>query len=308
MNLPIDLVSHILRARPETLADLQGHVSAAELATLVASGYVEVEGDAVRPVAPDVAVSGIARELLREQERTTAALRDLLDDLPGLARSWELGGNPDSSPLRAETVSGGTDLVARWLQRSARGDTAAPALADPTLECIRVHLLPHLDEITADQAARDYRLRVLLPSDAIADPANHALVNTLQAAGLEVRLLREIPSWLFVDGTSSAALPVHWAPELPLDVLLTTAKPIVELVAWQYAQWWRAATPFPVVGDAWRPVLRLMGSGRSDEQIAATLGLGVRTVRRRIAEAMEHYDVVSRFELGAAWGKDAVTC
>jgi DNA-binding NarL/FixJ family response regulator len=53
--------------------------------------------------------------------------------------------------------------------------------------------------------------------------------------------------------------------------------------------------------ESWGPVLALLARGRTDQQIAGQLGIGVRTVRRRIAEAMDEYGVRSRFELGAAW-------
>jgi DNA-binding NarL/FixJ family response regulator len=40
--------------------------------------------------------------------------------------------------------------------------------------------------------------------------------------------------------------------------------------------------------------------GVKDEGIARYLGIGVRTVRRRVAALMDLYNVESRFQLGAA--------
>ena len=40
------------------------------------------------------------------------------------------------------------------------------------------------------------------------------------------------------------------------------------------------------------------------ESIATAQGTSVRTVQRRVAEAMAHYRVGSRFELGVAWAAD----
>jgi ATP/maltotriose-dependent transcriptional regulator MalT len=58
-----------------------------------------------------------------------------------------------------------------------------------------------------------------------------------------------------------------------------------------------------VAQRGWEPVLTLMAKGRSDEQIADALDMGLRTVRRRIAEAMDELGARSRFELGAAWAR-----
>ena len=45
----------------------------------------------------------------------------------------------------------------------------------------------------------------------------------------------------------------------------------------------------------------MLALGMSDGAIATAQGTSVRTVQRRVAEAMEHYRVGSRFELGVAW-------
>ena len=45
-------------------------------------------------------------------------------------------------------------------------------------------------------------------------------------------------------------------------------------------------------------LLSLLASGFKDEAIARYLGIGVRTVRRRVAELMDDLSVHSRFQLG----------
>ena len=46
-------------------------------------------------------------------------------------------------------------------------------------------------------------------------------------------------------------------------------------------------------------LLTLLGTGFKDEAIARYLGIGVRTVRRRVAALMEEHGVHTRFQLGA---------
>ncbi|MES1170490.1 MAG: LuxR C-terminal-related transcriptional regulator [Leifsonia sp.] len=50
-------------------------------------------------------------------------------------------------------------------------------------------------------------------------------------------------------------------------------------------------------------MLRLLERGLSDAAVAQSLDVSPRTVHRRISEAMERFDVHSRFELGAAWAR-----
>jgi DNA-binding NarL/FixJ family response regulator len=48
-------------------------------------------------------------------------------------------------------------------------------------------------------------------------------------------------------------------------------------------------------------VVRLLAQGMTDEAVGRYLGLDVRTVRRRVADAMDELGASSRFMLGAAW-------
>ena len=47
-------------------------------------------------------------------------------------------------------------------------------------------------------------------------------------------------------------------------------------------------------------LLELLGFGLKDEAIARIMGLGLRTIRRRIAGLMAAHGVETRFQLGAA--------
>lgn len=69
---------------------------------------------------------------------------------------------------------------------------------------------------------------------------------------------------------------------------------------------WRSATDLAVydtqiaeIRQLAPQVLDLLGQGVKDEAAARTLGLGVRTYRRRVAELMEALGAASRFQAGA---------
>lgn len=87
---------------------------------------------------------------------------------------------------------------------------------------------------------------------------------------------------------------------------VVTEAAVVQGVASLFEAAWRAATDLAVY-DAQNAelcelaprVLELLASGCKDETAARTLGLGVRTYRRRVAELMTTLGAESRFQAGA---------
>ncbi|HEX6357267.1 DNA-binding response regulator [Actinophytocola sp.] len=81
---------------------------------------------------------------------------------------------------------------------------------------------------------------------------------------------------------------------------------VVQNVASLFDAAWRSATDLAVYDaqhaelcDVAPRVLELLASGCKDETAARTLGLGVRTYRRRVAELMNALGAESRFQAGA---------
>ena len=87
---------------------------------------------------------------------------------------------------------------------------------------------------------------------------------------------------------------------------VVTEPTVVQNIVSLFDAAWRSATDLAVY-DAQHAelctlaprVLELLGSGCKDETAARTLGLGVRTYRRRVAELMTALDASSRFQAGA---------
>jgi len=91
------------------------------------------------------------------------------------------------------------------------------------------------------------------------------------------------------------------------EYTVTTAPGVVAGVAGLFQAAWEAATDFerylsaeaPVhLGDPAREILRLLGTGATDEAAARRLGLSLRTYRRRVAEIMTALEAGSRFQAG----------
>lgn len=119
--------------------------------------------------------------------------------------------------------------------------------------------------------------------------------------GEEQRLLPQVGSEFAVFGDVGAVGLARWGDLTSGYVLVRDPLLISTLIAYFDLAWEHAhAVPFAasLPGDA--RLLELLGMGLKDEAIARFLGLGLRTVRRRIAALMSVHGVDTRFQLGAA--------
>ncbi|MFD4691585.1 LuxR family transcriptional regulator [Streptomyces sp. NPDC058463] len=128
----------------------------------------------------------------------------------------------------------------------------------------------------------------------------------LTQSGGRVGTTPTLPLWLVVYDRSTALLPVD--PQNPTAgaVQVTGAGYLAGLVA-LFERLCEVMTPLDAPGacEADQPsplekeLLRLMGQGLTDEAVCKKLGVGLRTVRRMIAELIERLGARSRFEAGA---------
>jgi DNA-binding NarL/FixJ family response regulator len=118
-----------------------------------------------------------------------------------------------------------------------------------------------------------------------------------------VRVIDEMPTRLLVIQGSHAVLPepLGFADE---PRLLVRQPAIVGALTLLFERYWEQATALPAL-DALLPrvdvrgsVLRQLAAGAKDEQIARTLGLSLRTVRRRVADVMIELGADTRFQAG----------
>ncbi len=124
--------------------------------------------------------------------------------------------------------------------------------------------------------------------------------------GEHVRVLGEVPGRLALVGKHVALIPSRF--DLAEDVVLVVRQPaLVNSLGLLFESLWERALVVPGLGggedlapaaSARRLLLDQMARGAKDEQIARTLGLSLRTVRRRVAELMDQLGVDSRFQAG----------
>ena len=143
--------------------------------------------------------------------------------------------------------------------------------------------------------------RTIYPATALDTPQGLQWMRSWAGVGEEQRLLPDVGSEFAVFGDAGAVGLARWGDlssgyVLVRDPLLISTLSAYFDLAWRHAH----AVPFAgsVPGDT--RLIELLGMGLKDEAIARFLGLGLRTVRRRIAALMSVHGVDTRFQLGAA--------
>lgn len=123
-------------------------------------------------------------------------------------------------------------------------------------------------------------------------------------AGERIRVLPTVPSRLAVFGSEAVIIPDVWGSTVGARLLVRQPGIVAACVA-LFNQLWSHAVTVPGFDDATgsgsarHQLLQMLARGAKDEQIARSLGVSLRTVRRRIATLMAELGVDSRFQAGA---------
>ncbi len=287
----VSVAQALLRTPEELVADL---------APLMDAEVVRVEDSRVFVEGPAAAVA----RLVAEQAGEAAQARRRLDALSA-AIPFLTAGSAKPGPgevhgvesLDGEISSGGqpVELIAALIAQSKgdlrwlRPDQWRIPREDAMLEVIR------------QLVASGRRSRAIYPVRALQEAPE-----TLRAraeVGEQIRVLPDLPTRMFIIGTTHAVLPE------PLGFVdeprsLVRQQGLVEaLILWFDLMWERAA-PVPALDlgearpDMRRFLLQQLASGAQDEQVARTLGISLRTVRRRIADVLTELGADTRFQAG----------
>lgn len=296
----------LYRVRPATIGEF---VELASLPTsrlddilgnLERAGFLRREGDAIEPISPDVAIAKILAGVVAGQQATSAAVSRLLETLPTITKDWELGASGTEFGLTAEIVHGYQAQWDTWARFASASPPRHLICLYPDLTVLRGIISLGAGEVDA-LAGVDIAIRGILPTSVCADPESQPILEMLEAAGMEIRTLAKVPNWICVDDGVYAAVPLTWSDRAPGSILVVRHPSIVSALSFVVETQWSLAVPFRTVDDGWEAVLRLLTDGLSDQAIARALGTSVRTVQRRINEAMRDLGATSRFELGYAF-------
>lgn len=187
--------------------------------------------------------------------------------------------------LHTDALHGGTPRTgARSLERALRRDAAL--------------------------VARGVAVRSVHPQSALQDPVYARHLRDLAAVGVRVRLVERAPLDLLVFDRHTAFLP--GGPARGGEPPARVTGRLVTSFACAYEDCWDRGVGFGTFREDLgrlvpegreRAILRLALQGRSDDQIARSLGIHRQTVERRMSEVMERLGVTTRFELGFHLGR-----
>ncbi len=288
----VEVVATGLRIAPD---ELPGQIDG-----LADRGIVRIERGRVHVLSLSAVVSAY---VAREAEAAVLA-RERLDDIataipflaaastrpgPGEVENVQLldgevstGGNPLQLLTKMIEESRGEML---WLRPDAWNLPREAAVAS----------------VVASAIASGRRSRAIYPVRALQEARDVLLARA--RAGEKVRVISDLPTRMFVLGSTHAVVPE------PLGMadeprILVRQRALVEALTMLFELMWERAAPVPDMDfgearpDLRRFLLQQLAAGAKDEQIARTLGLSLRTVRRRVADLLIELGVDNRFQAG----------
>ncbi|WP_328606035.1 DNA-binding response regulator [Amycolatopsis sp. NBC_00345] len=155
------------------------------------------------------------------------------------------------------------------------------------------------ENVRGRKVRKVYLPRVLL------DPGSAAHLREITALGAQVRVTeREINETILLD-QRIAILAAETTPDGRSYTVLSRPD-LVNGIQSLFEAAWRSATDlatyevrFAELRQFTPQILDLLSSGCTDETAARTMGVGLRTYRRRVAELMAVLGATSRFQAGA---------
>jgi DNA-binding CsgD family transcriptional regulator len=287
-------------ARVAEAASLDAAQLLEQVQPLVDRGIVRLDRGRVHVEPPAQALGRLIVELSEDASRTHAHLSALARAVPLVVAS---GARPapgdvhDVRPLEGEVSSGGDParLIGALVARS-KGD-----LSWLRPDQWRIDREGAMLQVIRDLVASGRRSRAIYPVRALREAPD--AIRARAGAGEQIRVLPEVPTRMFVIGTTHAVLPE------PLGFVdeprsLVRQPGLVEALALLFELMWDRATPVADLPGQQRPtdlrrfLLQQLAAGAHDEQIARQLGISLRTVRRRVADLMTDLGADSRFQAG----------
>ncbi|MBP0455421.1 MULTISPECIES: LuxR C-terminal-related transcriptional regulator [unclassified Kitasatospora] len=258
---------------------------------------------ALRPVSPAVGLEAVIRrqedELARRQQELAASKAAVAQAVAAYA---DLVPNTTSDATERlvgmDAIQAKLEMLARDLQQEFLAAISGGAQSQASMDAARP-----LDQ---DALERGVAMRTLYQDSARNDQATHAYAQWLTGLGGQVRTAPLLPPRLLVFDRHTAVVPID-PTQTRLGALCTSEPGLVASLVALFEQAWSTAVPLgadqPTHHDtgltpAERDLLRLLGTGLTDEAAGKRLGISVRTVRRQMSALMERLDAASRFEAG----------
>lgn len=259
------------------------------------------DGGAIRVDDPRMGIGRLldrAEHDLEEQRRRVSGLRESLESYElDFRRSMQLTGQR-LPPFEEVTPATAPEIV-QMVARTSPGPVAQVTS--------RVHTGPEHDPSVirsrqeSMQAGRE--VRTVFRLDVLTDPAWRGWVASRALDGEQQRFADDIDLQFAIFGSSVVLIEESAQPDA--YSLLIRVPVVVEAFSALFEEYWRRGEPAPRadLSAQTRRLLELLAMGFKDEAIARHLGVGLRTVRRRVADLVETHAVQTRFQLGLEIGR-----
>ncbi|MEV5202584.1 helix-turn-helix transcriptional regulator [Streptomyces sp. NPDC053720] len=306
-----DAVYRLLVDRPDSEPDalmspLDGPAVGRVLGSLVDRGLAsatrpEADGTVRYRAASPVLALG---PLLEARRSALHRVESLVGDLTERHRAAQ----SHASGAPVEVLSGPAAIRRRLLsmQRQARTEvcTLVPARHVPAV----LSFEDNHEEVDAEMVRRGVNVRSVVEREWLEHPATAAVLASCVAQGQHISVTDRLPIKLAIVDRRVALLPLHPEREAePVALVvhrtgLLTA--LVSLFEEHFDKGWRLSAfgteeeqEAPVAAID-RQIVALLHVGLTDAAIARQLGMGHRTVQRRLHALMDEVGAATRFQLG----------
>ncbi|SEM36094.1 regulatory protein, luxR family [Streptacidiphilus jiangxiensis] len=252
----------------------------------------------MRAVAPEV---GLAEMVARQEAELAARQAGLAASRAAVTRM--VADRAETRAAHGERLLGMDAIQGRIEQLVHVASTEIIGVQPGVLRSEDVAAV-HAQDLAA--LARGVAIRSLFQEAARAHAHIETFAITLLAHGGEVRTAPAVPQRTVIIDRAHALVPIDPA-DTRKGALHVTEPGLVHALLELFEQAWSTAVPLGAVrpddprtgltGHE-RELLRLLGSGLTDEGAGQRLGVTDRTVRRQMASIMERLGATSRFEAG----------
>ncbi|MEU6996841.1 LuxR C-terminal-related transcriptional regulator [Nonomuraea sp. NPDC046570] len=303
------LYTAVLRLHRATLTELAEAMDGPtekvgrQLDDLVRLGVVDEQSGQYLARHPAAALGRLIAERLDRLAEESRRIDSAVGSIRGLIRDYDAGRDYQSGPFPVELVSGADVLYESVVGIAVQSPPVELLTAIPDertmVDFVRKFADPWIDA----QRRKLLTLRAIVPVSTLPLPGVRDQLSRLIETGGGVRTLDRVPSWFMTAGPAAAGLPALWGGNLPdhaYNFYLVRAPIVVGVLRTLFDELWGRAVPLPWGrrGDGMVQVLRLAAQGMCDDSIARQLGVSVRTVRARFADAMGELGAQSRFHAG----------
>ncbi|MFI9589610.1 LuxR C-terminal-related transcriptional regulator [Nonomuraea sp. NPDC052265] len=274
-----------------------------QLDDLVKLGVVDEQSGEYLARHPAAALGRVIAERLDRLAEESRRIDSALGSIRGLIHDYDAGRDYQSGTFPVEMVNGADVLYESVVGIAVQSPPMELLTAIPDERTMADFVRKFADPWIDAQKRQLLTVQVIIPVSTLSLPGVREQLTRLLDTGGKVRTLDRVPSWFMTAGPEVAGLPALWGGNLPdhaYNFYLVRTPIVVGMLRSLFQELWGRAVPLPWGhrGDGMVQVLRLAAQGVCDDSIARQLGVSVRTVRARFADAMAELGAQSRFHAG----------